>query len=257
VGVQYDVNRDVMAYVTGSRGYKGPAYNAFFNMQAQDDVALAPEKSKGYEVGLKSTLLNNRLRVNLAYFDTNYTGYQANYPDVVQGTVITRFINAGDVYTKGLELDFEFKVTKELSVSGAYTALKARVDKFNCPAGATCPALDGQPLPFAPDRKGVIRANYFTPVASGFRLELGADYTWQSDTQYDLSTSPNTIQPAYGIWNGYVGLSDPRRGWRVAVVGKNLSDKSYSQQLLPGANTQRSVPRDDERYVGVTARYEF
>jgi hypothetical protein len=40
-------------------------------------------------------------------------------------------------------------------------------------------------------------------------------------------------------------------------VGKNLSDKSYSQQLLAGANTQRSVPRDDERYWGVTFRYEF
>jgi iron complex outermembrane receptor protein len=258
VGGQYDFNKDVMGYVTLSRGYKGPAYNVFFNAASnRDEFPLDPEKSQGWEVGLKSTLLGNRLRVNLAYFDTKYTGYQANYPDVVAGTVVTRLINAGDVSTKGVELDFEAKVTKEFTFSGAYTQMKARVDQFKCATGATCPALDGQPLPFAPDKKGVIRGTYATPLASGYRVEVGADYTWQSETQFDLSTSPNTIQPAYGIWNAYIGLGDPRRGWRVALVGKNLSDKSYAQFLQPGANTQRSVPRDDERYYGVTARYEF
>jgi iron complex outermembrane receptor protein len=161
------------------------------------------------------------------------------------------------VSTKGLELDFEAKITKEFTISGAYTAMKARVDQFNCPAGATCPNLSGQPLPFAPDKKGVIRGTYATQLASGYRLELGADYAWQSETQFDLSTSTNTIQPSYGIFNAYVGFGDPRKGWRVALVGKNLGDKSYAQYLQPGANTQRSVPRDDERYYGVTARLEF
>jgi iron complex outermembrane receptor protein len=257
IGLQLDAAKDVMTYLTLSRGYKGPAYNAFFNMQAIDDVALDPEKSRGWEAGFKSQLLEDRLRLNVAIFKTDYTGYQANFPDLVQGTVVTRFINAGDVSTKGVELDFEAKVSKQLSVSGAYTRLRARVDKFNCPTGATCPALDGQPLPYAPDKKGVLRADWWTGVMAGRRFELGADYTWQSATQFDLSTSPNTIQPAYGIVNMYVALADRAKGWRVAIIGKNLGDKSYAQQLLPGANTQRSVPRDDERYWGVNARLEF
>ena len=96
-----------------------------------------------------------------------------------------------------------------------------------------------------------------TDFALWARLELGTDYSWQSETQYDLSRSTNTLQPAYGIWNAYVAIADRARGWRLAVVGKNLSDKSYSQQLLAGANTQRSVPRDDHRYWGVTFRYQF
>lgn len=257
IGGQFDFSKDVTSYLTYSRGYKGPAYNAFFNMQPIDDIALDPEKSKGWEAGFKSQLLDNRLRFNVAVFDTEYTGYQANFPDFVQGTVVTRFINAGDVSTKGVEIDFEAKVSRQLSISGAYTKLKARVDKFNCPTGATCPALDGQPLPYAPDRKGVIRADWWTAVGSGMRFEAGADYTWQSDTQYDLSVSPNTIQPSYGISNMYLALANRAKGWRVAVIGKNLGNESYSQQLLPGANTQRSVPRDDERYWGINARYEF
>ncbi len=255
IGPQFDLSKNVMVYATFSRGYKGPAYNAFFNMTSTADLALEPETSKGYEIGLKSTLLDGRMTLNLAAFDTKYKGYQANYPDLVAGTVVTRFINAGDISTKGFELDLEAKVSRQFTVAVSLANTKARVDRFNCPAGAACPSLDGQPLPSAPDWKGVVRANWWTDLANGMRLNIGADTTYSSEVQFDLSTSPNTIQPSYRIFNAFVALS--RDSWRVSLVGKNLGDKSYSAFLLPGANTQRSVPRDDERFYGVNLRYSF
>ncbi len=261
IGPQWDLSKEVSVYATYSKGYKGPAYNAFFNMQPNADIALSPEKAKGWELGLKSTLADNRLRVNVAIFDTKYEGYQANFFDTVAGTVTTRFINAGDISTKGVELDIEAKLSREFSVSLAYADTKAVVDRFNCPAGATpaqCNSIpSGTALPSAPRQKGALRANYRTDVA-GYLLAVSGDYTWQSETQYDLSTSPNTLQPAYGVFNASVSLASTESGWRVTLVGKNLADKSYSQFLLPGgANTQRSVPRDDKRYYGVNVRYEF
>ena len=256
IGPQWDLSKQVSVYATYSKGYKGPAYNAFFNMQPTADIALSPEKSKGWELGLKSTLLDNRLRFNVAIFDTKYEGYQANYPDLVAGTVVTRFINAGDVSTKGVELDMEAKLSREFSIAAAYADTKAVVDRFNCPVGATCAIPSGTMLPSAPRQKGVLRANYRTDVA-GYLMAVSADYTWQSETQFDLSTSPNTLQPSYGIVNASVSLASTASGWRVTLVGKNLADKSYSQFLLPGANTQRAVPRDDRRYYGVNVRYEF
>jgi iron complex outermembrane receptor protein len=201
-------------------------------------------------------LADNRLRFNVAIFDTKYNGYQANYPDVVAGTIVTRFINAGDVSTKGVELDMEAKLSRELSIAAAYADTKAVVERFNCPVGATCTIPSGTMLPSAPRQKGVLRANYRTDVA-GYLVAFSTDYTWQSETQFDLSTSPNTLQPSYGIWNASVSVASTASGWRVTLVGKNLADKSYSQFLLPGANTQRSVPRDDKRYYGVNVRYEF
>ncbi|MBL8521726.1 MAG: TonB-dependent receptor, partial [Betaproteobacteria bacterium] len=129
IGLQTDLTPDVGAYATFSRGYKGPAYNAFFNMTPIQEVALAPETSNGFELGLKSTLMNNRLRVNVAVFDTKYKGYQANYPDLVGGVVVTRFINAGDVSTKGVELDLEAKLSKQFTVALAMANMKARVDR--------------------------------------------------------------------------------------------------------------------------------
>ena len=257
IGPQLDLSKDVTVYATYSKGYKGPAYNAFFNMSAIDDLALAPEKSKSYEIGLKSTLLDNRLRLNLAAFDTKYSGYQANFPDLVGGTIVTRFINAGDVSTKGFEADFEAKLSRQFTLSGAVANTRARIDKFNCPVGATCPNLNGAPLPSAPDWKANVRANYKLDVGNGLRLDLGTDYSWQSKVQYDLSIATNTIQPSYGIVNMTIALSSPTAGWRVALLGKNLGDRSYSAFLGAGANTQRSVPRDDQRYFGINARLDF
>jgi iron complex outermembrane receptor protein len=256
IGPQVDLSKDVGVYATYSKGYKGPAYNAFFNMQPNQEVALAPEKSDSYEVGLKSTLMDSRVRLNIAVFDAKYKGYQANFPDLVGGVVVTRFINAGDVSTKGAELDLEAKLSKQFTLAASYAKTKARVDRFNCPPGATC-LPSGIPLPSAPDKKAVVRANWWSNVGSGLRLEVGADYTYTSAIQFDLSTSANTIQPAYGIVNALVSLGNPAAGWRVSLIGKNLGDKSYAAFLLPGANTQRSVPRDDERYFGLSLRYEF
>ena len=257
IGPQFDLSKDATIYATYSKGYKGPAYNAFFNMSAIDDLALAPEKSTGYEIGLKSTLLDNRLRLNLAAFDTEYSGYQANFPDNVGGTIVTRFINAGDVSTKGFEADFEAKLSRQFTLAGAVANTRARIDRFNCPVGATCPNLNGAPLPSAPDWKVNVRANYKIDVGNGLRLDLATDYSWQSEVQYDLSIATNTIQPSYGIVNMSVALSSPAAGWRVALLGKNLGDRSYAAFLGAGANTQRSVPRDDQRYFGINARLDF
>jgi iron complex outermembrane receptor protein len=44
-GLQYDLAPAVTTYFTYSRGYKGPAYNVFFNMAAINTPPLAPETS--------------------------------------------------------------------------------------------------------------------------------------------------------------------------------------------------------------------
>ncbi|MFM7626875.1 MAG: TonB-dependent receptor [Gammaproteobacteria bacterium] len=257
-GLQYDINGDVMVYGTYSRGYKGPAYNAFFNMGTTADFALEKEVSDSFELGLKSLLLDGRMRLNVALFDTTFEGYQANYPDLVAGVVVTRFINAGDVSTKGMELDLEAQVTDSFSVLATAAYTDAVVDQFKCPAGATpaqCNIPSGTRLPFAPEWKLKLGANYGVDLGA-MRLDLGLDYTHQDDTQYDLTVNTTSIQPGWDIINASAALSAADGAWRVALVGRNLGDESYSSNLLPGG-TQRGVPRDDRRYFGVQARFNF
>ena len=259
LGVQYDLSDDVMAYVTYSRGYKGPAYNVFFNMQPRDTDALKPETSNTWEAGIKASAWDNRLTSNVAVFHSEYDNYQANFFDTVANQVVTRLINAGSVSTEGVELDYALQATQNLKLSGALAYTRARIDQFSCPAGAAASCnVDGKTLPYSPDWKSYVRADYSIPLANGLDVELGTDYSWQSEVQYDISQNPDTKQGAYGIWNASIALADYTNGWRVALLGKNLADKSYSPMLASGSGyIYRAVPRDDERYFGVQLRKDF
>lgn len=259
LGVQHDWSDTVSSYAVYTRGYKGPAFNVFFNMLARDTLALRPETSNSAELGLKSEWLDRRLRVNAAVFSTDYQNYQANFYDTVDGTVITRLINAGKVSSRGVELDVQAQVTRQWTISGAAAYVHARIDDFNCPAGAAAScAVNGKPLPFSPDWKATVKTQYRWALDQGRLLELSTDYAWQSRVQYDIGQYADTVQGAYGIWNAGVAVVQPSQGWRVSLLARNLLNKSYASFLGRGATyVNRWVPRDDQRYFGVQARYDF
>ncbi len=258
IGPQFEFSKDMMAYATYSRGYKGPAYNVFFNMSPTQDNVLAPEKSESYEVGLKTELLDKRLRLNLAAFQTDYDGYQANVPDLVNGVIVTRLINAGKVSTKGVEIDLTARVTPNFTVNAGVANILARVKAFACPVGAAASCdINGKPLPFSPDWKASLRVKYSQPLSGGLSIDYGADASWQTRTNFDLQQQPDSFQSEYTIINASIALQSTA-GWRLALVGKNLTDQSYASFIQSSGNhINRYVPRDDKRYFGVNFRYDF
>ncbi|ANF83216.1 TonB-dependent receptor (plasmid) [Acinetobacter sp. NCu2D-2] len=260
IGPQFDIAPNINSYLTYSRGYKGPAYNVYFNMQSIDTPVIDPETANSVELGLKTQWLDNRLRVNLAAFHTSYENYQANFRTLdPSGFPITRLVNAGDVYTRGFEIDSNFKYSPDLNFSFALANTIARIDDFKCPANdPSCPNVNGKPLPFSPDWKANAQVDKFISLNNNRRLELSTQYSWQSEVQYSLDQNPKTIQPSYGIWNGSVALNDVSSDWRVALQVRNILDKSYASMLnTNGDRVNRIVPRDDERYFGISVRKDF
>lgn len=258
-GVQYKIVPQATIYATYSRGYKGPAYNVFFNMQAFDQIALAPETSNSYEVGIKGNALGGKVSGSLTGYWTDYSGYQANFQDTF-GTPpapVTRLINAGTVRTRGIEAELTARPTDRLTVNFAGVYSNARVRNFNCPTGATCATKTGDVLPFAPDWKLSGGGAYRIPVGD-LNVELQSDWTFRSETQFTLTQLPYTVQPAYGIWNASIALISDRK-WEVRGLVKNILDTHYSNALGDGttAGFVRFVPRDNDRYFGVNARYSF
>lgn len=260
VGLQYDINDHQMVYVTASRGYKGPAYNAFFNMQALDEIALKPETSKALEAGVKGSLFDGKLIGSLAIFNTKFENYQANFTDTVQGAFVTRLINAGEVSSKGLEGDFTARPMNGLRLGFSFARTDAKVDNFQCPTGSPVSCnINGQVLPFAPKWKTHYEAEYTTSLNDDFDLQISTDYSWKSKTQYSLSATPDTIQDAYGIWNAGIGLIGTKNGWSARALVKNIANEHYSPFVAYGsvAGAVRFVPRDNDRYYGVTLRKDF
>jgi iron complex outermembrane receptor protein len=259
LGLQYDLSDSANVYVTYSRGYKGPAYNVFFNMTALQTNQLNPETSNAYEAGLKSKLLDNRLQLNVAVFDDTVSNYQANEPDLVAGTVVTRLINAGQVSTKGVEIDAVGKVLDNLTLTAAFSYVDAKIDNFNCPPGSAISCqVNGKPLPFAPKTKFSIRADYTAWSNGRFDLGLKTDYSWQAKQQDSIAQTPDTIQPAYGIWNGSVVLTDHEADWSARLVVRNIADQHYYTIISEGNGGLIGIaPRDFSRYAGINIHKDF
>ncbi|PTW45843.1 iron complex outermembrane receptor protein [Sphingomonas faeni] len=266
LGLQYDISEHAQTYFTYSHGYKGPAYNVYFNMRSLnattplDEVPLSPETSNSYEIGLKGSTANRALSYSLAAFTTNFDGYQASFNDVVAGAQVSRLINAGSVRSRGVEADVTLRPTKGLTldISAAYT--DATVRNFLCPTGApTSCNINGQPLPYAPKIKLYENAAYKFGLTDTLALELQTDVTFSSKVQYSLAETPSTVQPSYAIWNASVAVLSDTSGWQLRAYVKNLTNTSYSSFLTAGtfAGTVRFVPRDDKRYAGLLLRKDF
>lgn len=258
LGSRYDLTPESNLYATVARGYKGPAYNLSFSMLPQDVGALRPETSVAYELGYKLSFDRNRSVLSLALFRQNFSDYQVNFRDLYNGSIVTRLVNAGRVFTEGLEAELAWQPQPALRINAALAYTRARVASFTCPPGtnASC-NINGQPLPFAPDWKASLAAQYRLPLGDAAGLTLGSSFNWQSQTQYDINQTPETIQPAYGLLNAFASWENGD-GWTVSVLAKNITNQHYSTNLARfNGGIVRWVPRDAGRYMGVSLRKDF
>jgi iron complex outermembrane receptor protein len=260
--VQWEVTPDFMTYATYSRGYKGPAFNVFFNQTINQSNVLAAETADSYELGFKSTIGGGNTIVNAAIFKADYSNFQANNFFFIGTTLVTNLTNAGDVSTQGVELEFTSKPSDILTLSGGVAYTDAHVEKFNTPAGQVPTAVKGDPLPFAPKWKGNLTAEWRLELASIDVIPsiMGA---YQSTSYSDIgrrAALANRKIDAYGTLDATLTFATKDDKYRLTLIGRNLTDESYAALLQTGgpAGTVRYIiPRDADRYFGAQFRMNF
>ncbi|WP_379542857.1 TonB-dependent receptor [Novosphingobium piscinae] len=269
-GLQFDVSDQVMSYATYTRGYKGPAFNLFFNLQPTGLKALEPETSDAFEIGLKNTLLGGALTLNIAGFYAKYHNFQANNPDtlVINGVTntIARFTNAGTVSTRGVEFDLAYRPSRDLTISGGAAFTDAQIDQFNPPPVRTPNDIvaNGTTLPFAPKFKGSVNADYRIRLGGPIDIALNLQGTYQSSQSLFLTPDPvirnATSIGAYGIVNAGISVVDAEDKFKLSLVVRNLFDQSYIAAISTGGPSgayRYQIPRDADRYWGIIGRVNF
>ncbi|KPF77517.1 TonB-dependent receptor [alpha proteobacterium AAP81b] len=262
-GLQYDISDDNMVYVTYARGYKGPAYNIFFNLTATGTNEIASEISDSYEIGLKNSFFDGKLTLNIAGYYAEYRNFQANNPDLVAGVVVTRFTNAGDVSTRGAEVDFAWRPLPDLSIGGALTYTDAHVDNFRAPLGAAV-IPTGTPLGYAPKWRGALNAEYRWRTGGPIDASFGAQASAQS-SQLSLFDANQAVRNAgtirgYSIVNLQAGIVDAKDAWRLTFVVNNVANESFAAAITnggPGGSFRYLIPREANRYFGIVGRVNF
>lgn len=252
--IEFKPTEDILLYGSYTRGYKGPAFNVFFNHTAPNNaVPIDEELSDSFEIGVKSQFLDNRVQLNVAAFTVEYDGFQANNFIVVNGATISNLTNAGTVKSEGFEADLIVNPIDGLNLRASAAYADARVKEFNPNPTTNAPdARNGTVLPLAPEFVYTIGGDY-TRELGPVTLYLNTDYRHTSTQFSDLGESAATRIDPYGIWNASIGLSDPDDKYRVTFHARNIADESYVLLNIEGGR-RLQIPRDADRYFGVSLR---
>lgn len=251
--IQFEPTEDIMLYGSYTRGYKGPAFNVFFNHTAPNNARpIDEELSDSFEIGAKTQFLDNRVQLNVAAFTVTYDGFQANNFIVVNGATVSNLTNAGTVKSEGFEADLLVAPIDGLNLRASAAYADARVKEFNPNPLTNAPdARNGTRLPLAPEFVWTLGGDYTTDLGDAARLYLNTDFRHTSSQFSDLGNAGPI--DSYGIWNASVGVSDPEDKYRLTFHARNIADVGYV--LLNVENGRRlQIPRDADRYVGVSLR---
>ncbi|MGB1907020.1 MAG: TonB-dependent receptor domain-containing protein, partial [Spongiibacter sp.] len=237
-----------------------------------------PSTSEAIEVGIKSELFDNRLRLNADVFLQETDNLQVSR--LIPGTIDTEAFNAGLIESYGLELDFAWQVSNRLRVDGAMTLMNSEFGTLvqPCHFGQTeaqgcnidnngdgspnAQDIAGTQAIDTPDLSYSISARYEVPLDSQpFNVFATAGWSWQDDTFFQLNHDPLGTQEAYGLLDMTVGLTERSDRYQIVLFGKNMLDQEFVAQAGETNGVIGRVyvrtPREAQRYWGIKARYSF
>lgn len=244
LGAQYDFTRDVMAYVTFARGYKGAAVNDNGDTTLAPAVVL-PETPKSLEAGIKATVLSGRLGLNLSAFRNDIDNFQTQFFDPTVGAA-GAFVygNAPSSRSQGIEFSMLGTMSEFLSLQGGVTYTDAtygggyraacaplQTAAQGCAANNTFDA-SGRQFTTVPKWKATVSGELKAPVATDLEGYLQSDLVYTSRISYVASPDPEAVVGDRFLLGGRIGVrtGDGRVGF--SIFARNLLNQVVPTNIL-------------------------
>jgi iron complex outermembrane receptor protein len=282
LGPQFHFTPNVMGYATFATGYKGPVVDAESSSVVR---TVQPETVKSYEVGVKSSLFERRMVLNVAVFDEKFKNFQTSvWEPSLNGFVLG---NAGGMRSRGTDVDFTIKSVPAVTLSGGVTYLDAVYTDFKATcysplapipmlnttdpsgvggcykapgAGSGFTQAAGFPLNNASKWTYKVAIDYITPLTGRVNFDGSFNYIWRSQF-FNVGYDPNTRIAPYGVAGLNIGIASADGKWRVGAFARNLFDKYFraslaSTSLDSGAYTNL-ISAEARRTVGGSVDFNF
>lgn len=254
------INNEHSAYMRIARGYKAGGFNMGLPEQLAQYKEFDTETLVNYELGLKSSLLDNNLVSRLAVFymdrkDQQVNASQQNPDKPQQFTIYTA--NAASSSSYGLELELNYQMTNNLTIDTTLGYLNATYDNYayKDKYGATID-ISGRELAHAP--------KYTFSLGATYRNDDGlvANINWSGKDAFYFSDSHDEKSASSKLLNAKIGyeFSD----WSVSLWARNLTDEKVATRGFYFGNepdlgwaAKKYVRYGAPRQVGVTLDYNF
>ena len=246
-GVVYKVDEQLSLYGSYSESFKPNSSIAPLSIGGGQtlllDGGIAPEEGKSWELGAKLDI-PGQLTGNLALFDITKRNVLVADGDSNPGTII--YSNAGQVRSRGVELDLTGQLSERWSLIGSYAFTDAEVTKD--------PELKGKRLQNVARHSGSLSAVYdYGSLFGGDRLRLGAGARYVGERAGNASNDFDL--PAYTVADAFASYETQldEHKVRLQLNVKNLFDRVY----YTSAVNRYFVALGDARQVSLSSTFEF
>ncbi|WP_269716522.1 TonB-dependent receptor [Caulobacter sp. NIBR2454] len=257
IGVEYRFSADILTYASWSRGFKSGGFEGRPTFEAAIE-SFGPETASAFEVGVKTDLLDRRLRFNASVFQTDYDDIQVPFTVADPITRVLGFTteNAAGARVRGFEAEITARVAKPLTLNASIGHIDARYTETD----ASSPITTATKFARTPAWNYTLGADVRTPIGAGATEFIGnLDYSWRSDQELDTRNCSFVRQPSYGLLSGRVGVADTAGGWQATVYARNLTNERYldAGTCYPGSFGVGEGYSARPREIGATLRYSF
>ncbi|MGY0503942.1 TonB-dependent receptor [Luteimonas sp. e5] len=262
VSLQKAFSDNVMGYVSANRGFKSGGFNGRANTVYDTQHAkFDPEYVWTYELGVKASSADRRLRGSAAVFHSDYKDFQAR---VSQDVGTFPVLNAAALKIKGFELEGSALLGEATTLSAQLGWLDAKYGRFddfrldpNYPGYD--PNVSHDHVPFSPDWTARIALHHQFNLGERGSLGVGGDVSYRGKTWLSVDNRAVLSQDAYSLVGLFLVWDSPQYVWQARAGVRNLTDKQYmteGQEFASVGNIQTAyygLPRN--WYVSL--RYSF
>jgi iron complex outermembrane recepter protein len=253
LALAYQAAPNVNAYASYSRGVRSGGYNTGALFSGLEFNEVNSESIDAFEVGLKSDLMDRRLRLNVAAFYYDYRNLQvfSLEPDPNGAAPIQRLQNA-DAEIYGAEIDIQARPMARLDLGLGAAYVHATYTDFIDPIRGD---FKGNTLDKAPRLQMSARATYNFDVSSDLTARMGADFSYQSKVYFSAINAEPMAAGRHGEVNLNAGLSHIS-GVDLSLFVRNVANKRYRMDMNDLSSLGFYFPVYNEpRTYGVTLRY--
>lgn len=230
VSIAYKPEQDLNIYASITRGFTPGSV-----LNERRLISYDPETTTNYEIGIKGSALNGKLRFDAAAFYVDYANrlFQTNQIVPNLGLVATTN-NIGSSRNYGFEASLTARPTRALTLNAAFGMTRAKWGKaviFEPNSGDPAFDLDGFTAPFAPKYQASLSADWQQPVSGTLTFGLRGDLALIGEQYWNLANTRK--QRPYELVN--IGARLEADNWELSAGVKNLFDTRYNVQYFTAA----------------------
>ncbi|MFT4746912.1 MAG: iron complex outermembrane receptor protein [Congregibacter sp.] len=275
VSANYKIDKDTSVFSRVANGFRAQTIQGRDVAFEGSPSVAESETINSFEVGTKTDLLNDTLRLNVAAFYYQIDDIQ--FSAIGGGANNTALINADKGTGYGFEIDAQYLVTDNLTLTAGYSYNHTEIQDESLtvlPCGANagfnftgnCTVLDpstdgfavlidGNPFPQAPETIFNFTARYAFPIGDDGEISIYTDWAFQGETNlflYDSIEFKTNNNFEGGLRIAYENYADD---YSIALFGRNITDEENLKGAIDFNNLTGIV--NQPRIFGIEAKVRF